>query len=133
NAEIWNNKGLAYAALGKYQDALQSFNKALGIQPDFADALQNKENMMGKLQRVTMPGTTTPEVTESPVKTLITTMTPSHQPTEFTGNVPETGLLPETTVPVASKTTYSPVSPVTALAAVSVVAGMLLWANSKRT
>ena len=52
--ELWNNKGLAYAALGKYQDALQSFNKALGLKPDFADALKNKESVMGKAQVVTM-------------------------------------------------------------------------------
>ena len=45
NAEVWNNKGLAYAALGRYQDALQCFNKALGIQPDFPEALKNKESI----------------------------------------------------------------------------------------
>jgi tetratricopeptide (TPR) repeat protein len=126
NAELWNNKGLAYAALGRYQDALQSFNKALGLKPDFADALKNKESVMGKVQVVTYYGTVTPTVTVSRIGTFFTTVTPSPLPTEVTPQVTVTGEPQKTTVPVAKKTTYSPVSPFTALAGVFIVCGFVL-------
>ena len=132
NAEVWNNKGLAYAALGKYQDALQSFNKALGIKPDFADALQNKENMMGRLQLADSSGTITPSVTVSPVGTLFTTVTPSQLPTQVIPQITVTEEPQKTTVPVAKKTTYSPVSPLSALTAVGLVYGLMIAANRIR-
>ena len=68
DAEVWNNKGLAFAALGKSQDALQCFNKALGLKPDFADALKNKESVMGKLQVVNISGTITPDSNREPYR-----------------------------------------------------------------
>ena len=70
NAEVWNNKGLAYAALGRYQDALQCFNKALGLQPDFPEALKNKESVYGKFQVTNVSGTVTPTVTVTRTGTL---------------------------------------------------------------
>jgi tetratricopeptide (TPR) repeat protein len=132
NAEIWNNKGLAYAALGKYQDALQSFNKALGLKPDFADALKNKESVMGKAQVFNISGTVTPTVTVSRIGTFFTTVTPSPLPTEVIPQVTVTAEPQKTSVPVAKKTTYSPVSPLTALAGVFVVCGFVLAANRFR-
>ncbi len=132
NAEIWNNKGLAYAALGKYQDALQSFNKALGLKPDFADAQKNKESVMGKAQIVTFSGTVTPTATVSRIGTLFTTVTPSSLPTEITQQVTVTGSPQKTTVPVAKKTTYTPLSPLTALASICVVCAFVLATNRTR-
>jgi tetratricopeptide (TPR) repeat protein len=132
NASVWNNKGLAFAALGKPQDALQCFNKALGLKPDFADALKNKESVMGKLQVVNISGTITPTVTVSRIGTLFTTVTPSPLPTQITPQITVTEEPQKTSVPVAKKTTYSPVSPLTALAAVFVVVGIMLWVNSNR-
>jgi tetratricopeptide (TPR) repeat protein len=132
NAELWNNKGLAYAALGKYQDALQSFNKALGLKPDFADALKNKESVIGKVQVVTFSGTATPTVTISRIGTFFTTVTPSPLPTSVTPQATVTGEPQKTTVPVAKKTTYSPVSPLTALVSVFVVCGFVLAAKQLR-
>ncbi len=132
NAEIWNNKGLAYAALGRYQDALQSFNKALGLKPDFADALKNKENVMGKLQVINISGTVTPTVTISRIGTFFTTVTPTPLPTEVQPQATVTGIPQKTTVPVAKKTTYSPVSPLTALAGVFVVCGFMIARKSIR-
>ena len=38
NATVWNNKGVALMALGKPTDALECFNKALGIDPNYAEA-----------------------------------------------------------------------------------------------
>jgi Flp pilus assembly protein TadD len=33
NAEIWNQKGVALRSLGRYDEALECFNKALQIDP----------------------------------------------------------------------------------------------------
>jgi Flp pilus assembly protein TadD len=33
NAEIWNQKGVALRSLGRYDEALECFNKALGLDP----------------------------------------------------------------------------------------------------
>jgi tetratricopeptide (TPR) repeat protein len=131
NAEIWNNKGLAYAALGKYQDALQSFNKALGLKPDFAEALKNKESMMGKSQVINITGTITPTVTVSRIGTFFTTVTPSPLPTEVVSQVTVTDI-PKTTVPVAKKTTYSPVSLLTVLASLIIVCGFIFAVSRSR-
>jgi tetratricopeptide (TPR) repeat protein len=126
NAEVWNNKGLAYVALGKYGDALQSFNKALGLQPDFAEALKNKNSVMGKQEGVLYSGTVTPKVTVSSIATLVTTVPISVPPTQATSLVTTQVPVSETTNPVATKTTYSPVSPITALAAAGISAGIII-------
>ena len=129
NAEVWNNKGLAYAALGKYQDALQCFNKALGIKPDFADAQKNKDSMMGKAQFVTISGTITPTVTVSRIGTFFTTVTPSQMTTQVTTNTPPTSEIPVTTITPVKKTTYSPISLSTVLTSVCVGLAAMLWVN----
>jgi hypothetical protein len=137
NAEVWNNKGLAYAALGKYGDALQSFNKALGLQPDFADALKNKNSMMGKQEGVLYSGTATPTVTVSHTGTFLITMTPSPLPTQsiprITTQVPGSDGISATTTPVATKTTYSPVSPITSFTAIVISGGFIIMITRKRT
>ncbi len=125
NAGIWNNKGLALAALGRYPEALQCFNKALGLQPDFPDALKNKESVYGKLQVVNITGTITPTVTISRIGTPFTIVTPSQLPSQIT-SLPSTEPVPPATTPVAAKTTYAPVSPFTSLTALTVVCGFLI-------
>ena len=132
NAEVWNNKGLAYAALGKYQEALQCFNKALGIKPDFADAQKNKESVMGKAQFVTIPGTITPKVTVSRIGTFFTTVTPSQLTTQVTTIIPPTSEIPVTPVTPVKKTTYSPVSFFTVLTSVCAGFGAMLWVNRNK-
>jgi tetratricopeptide (TPR) repeat protein len=132
NAEVWNNKGLAYAALGKYGDALQSFNKALGLKPDFEDALKNKNSMMGKQEGILYSGTAKPVVTISNIATLVTTAPPSVQPTRDIPLVTTQAPVPETTNPVATKTTYSPVSPIIALAAVGITAVIMIMTSRRR-
>jgi tetratricopeptide (TPR) repeat protein len=42
DAKTWNNKGLSWAALGRYKEALEAFQKALEIEPNYADARNNK-------------------------------------------------------------------------------------------
>ena len=128
NAEVWNNKGLAYAALGRYQDALQCFNKALGLQPDFPEALKNKESVYGKFQVTNASGTVTPTVTVTRTRTVSPSVTPTSPPTQIT-SLPTTELGPPATTPVASKTTYAPLSPFVSFAALAVVCGFLVAAN----
>jgi hypothetical protein len=59
-------------------------------------------------------------------------VTPSPLPTEVTLQVTVTGEPQKTTIPVAKKTTYSPVSPFTALAGVCIVCGFMLAINRIR-
>jgi len=42
SAKSWVNKGLAQAAKGEYEEALDSFDKALEMDPNLAEALYNK-------------------------------------------------------------------------------------------
>jgi tetratricopeptide (TPR) repeat protein len=132
NAEVWNNKGLAYAAVGRYADALQSFNKALGLQPDFADALKNKNSVMGKQEGVLYSVSVTPGVTISSITTFVTTVPTPVPPTQVTSLVTNQVPVSETTNPVATKTTYSPVSPITALAAAGISAGIMITIKRQR-
>lgn len=38
----WNNKGLSLYALGRYNEALYCYDKALEVQPNYANAWYNK-------------------------------------------------------------------------------------------
>jgi tetratricopeptide (TPR) repeat protein len=129
NATVWNNKGKALVALGRPTDALECFNKALGIDPDFAEAQANKADAIGRQQSFTIAGTVTPKETVSRIGTLFTIVTTAPQaPAVVTGEQQEqmtgteTGAVTKTTIP--KKTTYSPVSPVTVLFALAVIAGL---------
>jgi tetratricopeptide (TPR) repeat protein len=44
-----NNKGVALYMLGRYEEAISYFDKALGINPSDVDALNNKIAVLGKL------------------------------------------------------------------------------------
>ncbi len=108
------------------------FQKALGIDPDFADAQKNKESVSGQLQVVQIIGTITPTVTISRIGTFYTTATPVPMQTEITTPVPvvtaeiKSEITAVTTTPIQKKTTYSPVSPLTALGALIVIGGAAL-------
>ncbi len=41
-AEDWNNKGLALYYLGRYDEAIQAYDRAIEITPQFADAWRSK-------------------------------------------------------------------------------------------
>jgi len=42
----WNNRGVVLRELGRYQDALTCFNKALQLDPFYKVAQQNKDNTL---------------------------------------------------------------------------------------
>ena len=91
NASLWNNKGVAYLALNRYQDAWEVFNKALGIDPNYTEAQANLAiATSGNGQVVQINGTITPEVTISRIGTLFTTVTPTPVVTEVITEVPGT-------------------------------------------
>lgn len=135
NATVWNNKGKVLVLMGRSSDALQCFDKALGIDPGFADAQAGHDATYGKLQVVNITGTITPKPTISRIGTFYTTVVP----TETTAAVITGGTEPEqapspavaaTTKPVAKRTTYSPLSPVTVLGAL--VAGAAIASAAYR-
>jgi hypothetical protein len=93
--------------------------------------------MVGKLQIINITGTITPTVTISRIGTFYTTATPVPQPTEIMTAAPEitsdvTTITMMETIPVQKKTTYSPLSPLTAFGAVIVVSGLAFALNRKR-
>jgi tetratricopeptide (TPR) repeat protein len=123
NAEIWNNKGLALTALGRYQDALDCFKAALTLSPTYADAEKNKEAVMGKAQVYQVTGSPTPVDTgwvlggvTSP--TTVSTIVAVQTEVNVTESLPAgTPAVTATETPVATRTTYTPLSPFGALAA----------------
>ncbi|MGB7788046.1 tetratricopeptide repeat protein [Methanoregula sp.] len=130
NATLWNDKGKILVLMGRPADALQSFDKALGIDPNFADAQANHDSLYGTLQIVNITGTVTPTVTISRIGTFYTTVIPT-EPVVLPVSTPstpageQTSPVPATTVTVAKKTTYSPLSPFAVLCAV-IAAGAIM-------
>jgi tetratricopeptide (TPR) repeat protein len=124
NATIWNNKGVALLELDRSQDALQCFYKALGIDPDYKDAQENRERAMNVPQVFHITGTVTPTATISRIGTLNPTMPVPGQTTGVGGDSQGTSV--PATVPVTEKTTYTPLSPLSAVTALVVMAGCVL-------
>ena len=50
-AEEWNDKGIALSRLGRYEEALDAYNKALEINPQYAKAWYNKGDALYVLNR----------------------------------------------------------------------------------
>jgi tetratricopeptide (TPR) repeat protein len=46
--EVWQNRGLALAYLGRYEEAIADFDQALQIKPDYPLALYNKACCYGE-------------------------------------------------------------------------------------
>ena len=121
NATVWNSKGLALVALDRPQDALECFKKALGIDPNYEEAKKNREETTGRQQTIHIVGTITPEPTISRIGTFYTTATPVQEPVLATTAgetpAPDETVMPDGTSAVPKRTTYSPLSPLTILAA----------------
>jgi tetratricopeptide (TPR) repeat protein len=137
NAEIWNNKGEALAALGQYQDALDCFNTALSLNPSYTTAQENKNAALGKGQVVIITGSPTPTIGPwylgGVVPTSVTT-TPVATPAITESQPAQTTAISLTTMetPVATRTTYSPLSPVPALAGFAAAAVILARKGKNR-
>jgi tetratricopeptide (TPR) repeat protein len=50
DVDVINNKGWALNELGRYQEAIPYFDRALAIDPDYVHALNNKRLALDKLQ-----------------------------------------------------------------------------------
>jgi predicted O-linked N-acetylglucosamine transferase (SPINDLY family) len=46
NPEIQNNRGLAFAGLKRYEEALSCYDRAIELKPDFPDAFNNRGNAL---------------------------------------------------------------------------------------
>ena len=126
NATLWNDKGKVLVLMGSTSDALQCFDKALGIDPNFADAEANHDSLYGVMQVVNITGTVTPTATINRIGTFYTTVIPTETvvspvSTTSTPAGEQTSPVPVTTVTVAKKTTFSPLSPLAMLCAVIAV------------
>ena len=49
DADAWSNRGYAFDSLGRYTEAVDSYDKALAIDPDNAGAKQNREIALKKI------------------------------------------------------------------------------------
>jgi len=49
--QFYNNLGIALRALGKFEEAVQAYQKALMLKPDYADACYNMGNSLASLDR----------------------------------------------------------------------------------
>jgi len=120
NAEIWNDKGEAFAALGQYQNAIDCFNKALSLNPLYTEAQQNLKAAAAQPQVFQITGSPTPTELPWVLKTPVTTTATLPAPPQTTA---VTTLPPKT--PISQQTTYTPLSPFDAVAAL-VVAGFVM-------
>jgi len=51
-AGVWNLRGLEYVILGRYEEAIASFDKALEIRPVYPEAKYNKEDAETELRKM---------------------------------------------------------------------------------
>ena len=49
DSETWRNRGITLLQAGRYEEALEAFNKAIDINPGNADAWRNKGTVLGRL------------------------------------------------------------------------------------
>ena len=51
-AEAWLNRGVALDYLGRYEESVASYDKALELQPNFTTAQENREIALSKKDRI---------------------------------------------------------------------------------
>jgi hypothetical protein len=122
---------------------MDCFSKAIGIDPGYTDAQKNKANMYGKVQYYTITGSPTPTIAPWKLGGDTTrTVTPTPTGTLIAPSVVTTPVAAQTTLaespvttstPVPRKTTYSPLSPLTTLWAITGICGLffLIQRNKK--
>lgn len=52
-AVVWNNKGVVLSKLGRYAEAIDAYNQALVLNPDYVNAWNNKGVALSKLKNYT--------------------------------------------------------------------------------
>ncbi|NYT08802.1 MAG: tetratricopeptide repeat protein [Methanosarcinales archaeon] len=57
NPGAWNNEGVVLRELGKYQEALERFDKALLLDPNNQAAQTNRNNTLQDMNRIVQLGT----------------------------------------------------------------------------
>jgi tetratricopeptide (TPR) repeat protein len=53
-AGAWNLRGLEFIMLGRYKEAIASFDKALEVRPNYPEAKYNKEDAETELRKMEM-------------------------------------------------------------------------------
>lgn len=51
NAVVWTNKGLGLGNMGRFEEAIQCYDKALELDPRYATAWYNKGNNLNAMSR----------------------------------------------------------------------------------
>ena len=133
-----NNKGEALAALGRYQDAIECFNTAISLNPNYTRAQQNLQAAMGKGQ-VSVSGNT-PTPTEAPwylggvAPTSVTPTPVVSQTTIASVQTQQTTTTPTSlrTTPIPTRTTFTPLSVVPAFAGIGAATLLLAGAGKRK-
>jgi len=83
NADLWDYRAKALSELGRYQEALQAYDKALEINPKHEDAIKNKKDLLNALDAqgniavvMNPPPTTSPTVKPTTKPLSIPTLVP---------------------------------------------------------
>jgi tetratricopeptide (TPR) repeat protein len=83
DAELWTYRALAFTKLGRYREALQSYDEALSINPKHVEALKNKQALLFTLD--SMGNVSLPE----PVPTAgVTGSRPTKKPAPMASYIP---------------------------------------------
>jgi tetratricopeptide (TPR) repeat protein len=88
DAELYNYRALAFTKLGRYREALQSYDQALSIDPKHFEALSNKQALLFALDsmgNVTLP--------EPPPTTRSPGLQPTKKPAPVTSFIPILGVV----------------------------------------
>lgn len=87
DAELWTYRALAFTKLGRYREALQSYDEALSIDPKHIEALKNKQALLFSLD--SMGNVSLPQ----PVPTTgMTGSKPTKKPAPITPYIPVLGV-----------------------------------------
>jgi len=87
DADLYDSRAIAFTKLGRYREALQSFDQALAINPKHVDAIKNKQDLLFTLD--TMGNVSLPQ----PVPTTgITTSRPTQKPASSGSYIPVLGV-----------------------------------------
>jgi tetratricopeptide (TPR) repeat protein len=88
DAELWTYRALAFTKLGRYREALQSYDEALSIDPKHIEALKNKQDLLFSLD--SMGNVSLPQTIPT---TVITGSKPTKKPAPVAPYIPVVGVI----------------------------------------